>query len=204
MPWPPTGARGPTGHGWFPCVFPHGCEAQTRARRPVYFSSPSLPVQVRLRCTGFFLHLYISRAVGLRKAPSDVCDAEAQLGGMSLRHVLVCPLSTPGCPQSVPPRVICCGDSVHSTLAVCAVKHHPGMPPCHAVDRHPVARGPQLQRPREGGSSMALKRHHAEKARLQEVVPGLETCMLRTILTGVHVCCGGVGWLASVALDTCL
>ena len=97
MPWPPTGARGPTGHGWIPCVFPHGCEAQTRARWPVYFSSTSLPVQVRLRCTGFFLHLCISRAVGLRKAPSGVCDAEAQLGVVS--H------GTGKCPSPVFPRV---------------------------------------------------------------------------------------------------
>src|SRR4029434_8882907 len=53
------------------------------------------------------------------------------------------------------------------------------------------ARGPPLQRPRAGVSRMALPRHHAAKARLQQVVPGLETCVLRIILTGVHVCCGG-------------
>src|SRR5215475_15133767 len=62
---------------------------------------------------------------------------ETVLGGMSLRQVLVCPLSTPGRPQSVPPCVGCCGDSAHSTLAVCAVQRPQGMPPCHAVDRHP-------------------------------------------------------------------
>jgi hypothetical protein len=129
---------------------------------------------------------------------------ETFLGGMSLRHVLVCPLSTPGCPQSVPPRVICCGDSVHSTLAVCAVKHHPGMPPCHAVDRHPRSPWASAPETTRGGEPHGPARHHAEKARLQEGVPGLATCVVRTIRTGVHVCCGGVGWLASVALDTCL
>ena len=124
---------------------------------------------------------------------------ETVLGGMSLRQVLVCPLSTPGRPQSVPPCVGCCGDSAHSTLAVCAVQRPQGMPPCHAVDRHPRspwASAPEttLWREQHGPA-----RHHAEKARLQEVVPGLETCLLRTIFTGVHVCRGGVGWLASVA-----
>ena len=39
MPWPPTGPRGPTGHGWFPCVFPHGCEAQ-RGRDGLSTSRP--------------------------------------------------------------------------------------------------------------------------------------------------------------------
>jgi hypothetical protein len=96
-----------------------------------------------------------------------------ELGGMSLRRVLVCPMYTPQVAHRSCLRAWSAVATQRISLCRCA--------PCSALKAgSPVmrwtgtlgARGLQLQRPRAGVSSMALQRHPEAKARLQEVVPG--------------------------------
>ena len=95
------------------------------------------------------------------------------LGGMSLHRVLVCPMYTPRLPTDRASARGLLWRTQRISLCRCA--------PCSAlkagshVMRWPGtlgARGPPLQRPRAGVSRMALPRHPAAQARLQEGVPG--------------------------------
>ena len=60
MPWPPTGARGPTGHGWFAC-FPTVAMPK-RGRDGLSTSRPHHVLCKSTTLHWFFLHLCISRS----------------------------------------------------------------------------------------------------------------------------------------------